>query len=275
LSFSDWRRKRQEARALKQQQKQAQPKKERRLGYKMMAKILLAAHLGLMTEYPPARIYQLDVTDLASGKVFADFSNAAKRELTETVFPPYNQLPPEFQRVLTESAVGGGFSDGAAFYARLPDRYKAGVLNFFAKSQATDLPDGTTVLGHLHGMREVDQDRIFISADEGLAQQLDASVDAGIFNHRGKMDSSLHHARGSFNKYASYKTFDPEGNLDITLSSNGKQWMAEIDIDYYKGFRHFFFEVLYNHSLNQRTDPFHVERILRKDQGIDPGYRPK
>jgi hypothetical protein len=252
-----------------------QPEKKRHWGLKISAKVFLAAHLALSTQYP-ASLYEFKLQDVSPGALAQQFSRASKKlgDLTAD-FPAYRELPASYQRVLEATAKVSGDADGERFYNQLPPKYKADVLNLFAKSDRTMLPDGTSVLDHLVSLREIDQDRIFANADSKIAPAMDQSVEYGVFNHRGKVDSSLHGGHGKFVKYASYKTFDPTGNLDITLSRDGDKWMAEVDIDYYKGYHHFFFEVMYNHAFDQRTDPYHVGRILKNDQGIDPGYRPK
>lgn len=252
-----------------------QPPKKRHYGLKISLKVFLAAHLALATQYPPS-IYEFKLQDMSAGAIAQQFNIASKKLGDRPAeFPGYQTLPVSYQKVLEASAKIAGALNGEQFYSRLPARYKADVLNLFAKSDMTELPDGTSVMDHLLCLREIDQDRIFASVDAKLAPAMDASVKEGTFNHRGKMDASLHHASGKFSKYASYKTYDQTGNLDITLSQDGKTWMAEIDIDYYKGVRHLFLEVMYHHAFDQRTDPYHVGRILRDDQGIDPGYRPK
>lgn len=254
----------------------AAPKKKRHYGLKISAKVFLAAHLALATQYPPS-IYEFKLQDVSPDALVQQF-NRATRKLGDQQgeFPNYRTLPATYQNVLEASARRAGAVNGERFYNQLPARYKADVLNLFAKSDMTLLPDGSSVLSHLTCLREIDQDRIFADADAKMAAAMDASVAQGTFNHRGKVDSSLHHGHGQFEKYASYKTYDPTGNLDITLSHDGgNKWIAEIDIDYYKGMRHFFLEVMYHHTFDQRTDPYHVGRILKYDQGIDPGYKPK
>lgn len=189
-------------------------------------------------------------------------------------FPAYLNLPEKWRAVLERSGQPQDVS-GSDIYAELSAVHKACLLNIFAKAQATGLPDGSTVLDHMQALKEIRQDRIFLTVDDKLAAQLDASDKTdGAFYHRHGIDGIMHRARESFDKYGSYKTHDPKGNLDITLSDKGHEWAAEMDIDYYKGFRHFFFEVAYNHILDTRTNPVKVEKILRRDQGIDPGYRP-
>jgi hypothetical protein len=275
VSLKSWLQHRKEERAKRVMVEHVQPKKKRHLGLKISTKIFLASHLALYTLYPPS-IYEFKLQDMSAGAIAQQFNLSAKK-LGErpTDFPAYQTLPTSYQMVLEASAKVAKAANGEQFYNQLPARYKADVLNLFSKSDMTWLPDGSSVMDHLQCLREIDQDRIFASVDSKLAPAMDASVKEGVFNHRGKMDASLHHASGKFSKYASYKTYDQTGNLDITLSHDGKNWMAEIDIDYYKGVRHFFLEVMYHHAFDQRTDPYHVGRILRDDQGIDPGYRPK
>lgn len=197
------------------------------------------------------------------------------KQVSPAIFPDYSRLPPKWQAVMDRSGQAAGIG-GADIYAALSFRQKACLLNIFAKAQATQLPDGSTVIDHLGHLREIRQDRVFLTVDATLSAQLDASdASSGAFYHRGGIDGVLHRARENFDKYASYKTHDKRGAFDITLSHDGRVWMAEMDIDYYRGFRHFVFEVAYNHVLDTRTDPVKVEKILRERQGIDPGYRPK
>lgn len=275
MSLRDWFNKRREKRAQRKLAAQAMPKKKRHYGIKIAGKVFLCAHFALATQYP-ASLYEIKLPDMASGAIAATFSEASKKIPDRYgTFPAFGDLPQGCQRVLNESAVTAGAASGSAFYDALPSRYKAATLNMFAKSEATWLPDGKNVLDHLHSLREIDQDRIFVNADGSLAAALDAGAQDGQFSHRGKFGSSLHHGEGTFKKYASYKSDDQKGNLDITLSHDGTRWMAEIDIDYYKGWRHFFQEVVYHHAFEMRTDPYTVGNILRNDQGIDPWYRPK
>ena len=275
MSLRDWFNNRREKRAQHKATAQERPKKKRHYGIKISAKIFLCAHFALAVQYPSS-LYELKLPDMASGAIAATFHEAEKKVPDRYgTFPAFSALPQGYQRVLNESAVTAGAANGGVFYDALPARYKAATLNMFAKSDATRLPDGNTVLDHLHSLRQIDQDRIFVNADGALAAALDAGAQEGQFNHRGKFGSSLHQGEGAFKKYASYKSDDKKGNLDITLSHDGKNWMAEIDIDYYTGWRHFFQEVVYHHAFEMRTDPYKVGNILRNDQGIDPGYRPK
>ncbi len=276
MSLKSWLTHRKDLSAQKCAAEPARPEKKRHLGLKIGAKVFLAAHLALASQYPPT-IYEFKLPDMTTGSAMQQFNLAARKIGDHPAeFPAYSALPASYRKVFDLSAPVAGLASGEAFYNSLPSRYKADALNLFAKSAATKLTDGTSVLDHLQSLREIDQDRIFANADSGLASAMDASVNDHVFNHRGKMDSSLHHGHGGFRKYGSYKTYDRKGNLDITLShDNDNHWVAEIDIDYYKGLRHFFQEVVYNHAFDQRTDPYHVKNILRNDQGIDPGYKPK
>lgn len=189
--------------------------------------------------------------------------------------PAYESLPPAWQGLLERSAQPLGFK-GANIYNALAVKQRACLLNLLAKAQATRLPGGTSVLDHLQELREVRQDRIFVAVDAALAARMDAesALKDGGFYRRGGLDGVLHCGPGDFDKHASYKTRDARGAFDITLSQEDGAWLAEMDIDYYRGMRHFFFEVAWNHVFDTHTDPGKVEKILRKHQGIDPGYRP-
>lgn len=187
--------------------------------------------------------------------------------------PAYAALPAAWQGLLERSAASAGFT-GPDIYRALTDKQKACLLNLLAKSQSMELQDGTTVLDHLQELREIRQDRIFVTVDANMAAQMDAESEAqgGDFYKRSGIGSMLHAGPGAFDKYASYKTRDARGTFDVTLSQNGGEWLAEMDIDYYRGLRHFFFEVAYNHIFDTHTDPARVEKILRKHHGIDPGF---
>lgn len=189
--------------------------------------------------------------------------------------PAYAALPPAWQALLERSAASAGFT-GPDIYGALTDKQKACLLNLLARSQSMELQDGSTVLDHLQELREIRQDRIFVTVDANMAALMDAESKApdGGFYKRSGIGSMLHGGPGAFDKHASYKTRDARGTFDVTLSRSGGEWLAEMDIDYYRGLRHFFFEVAYNHIFDTHTDPARVEKILRKHHGIDPGFNP-
>jgi hypothetical protein len=246
---------------------------KRRLHRKTLIVTLLTANFIIAPEYPPDIIQHIKAAE--EGFATGDFSAVARKPPKDVQFAPYAALPAPWRRVIDQSATAAELKDGAELYNRLPPAYKAGLLNLIAKSEATRLPDGSTVLDHLQRVSEIQQDRIFVEVDPALPAQLDASTATGVFYKRSGLDGSLHAPPKDFRKYASYKTNDARGELDITLSSGGGKWVAELDIDYYRGMRHLFMEVVYHRALHEKTDPFKVEKILRDRQGIDPGYKPK
>lgn len=193
-------------------------------------------------------------------------------------FPAFDHMPPAWQRVMQESNAVTGYPglSGKALYDALKPMEKAGLLNLFAKAEATALPDGSSVMDHLQAIGWLRQDRAFVTVSPQLQEQLAASAKEkdGAFYQRGGIDASLHRAHPPFEKAGSYKTHDSKGLLDIMVARASDKWGAEIDIDIYPyGFRHFFFEVTYNHVMSHHTDPLKIEKILRQDQKIDPGYR--
>lgn len=258
--------------------KQQEPEKRRAKKRSRLKVLFATAVLGLSGLAVASRGVEILRHTPPDGTVISDsmpvVELAPATQESGPKFPAYKDLPEKWRAVMERS---GDPQDvpGSDVYAALSSAHKACLLNIFAKAQATALPDGSTVLDHMLNLREIRQDRIFLTVDDKLAPQLDASDKTdGAFYHRHGLDGIMHRARESFDKYGSYKTHDARGNLDITLSDHGRDWMAEMDIDYYKGFRHFFFEVAYNHILDTHTNPVKVEKILRQNQGIDPGYRP-
>lgn len=196
----------------------------------------------------------------------------------DLAFPAFDHMPPAWQRVMKESRAVDNYPglSGKALYDALKPLEKAGLLNLFAKAEATPLPDGSSVMDHVQAIGWLRQDRAFVTVSPKLQEQLAASAQEkdGTFYKRGGVDASLHRAHEPFEKTGSYKTHDRKGLLDIMMARAGDKWGAEIDIDIYPyGFRHFFFEVTYNHVMSRHTDPLKIEKILRQDQKIDPGYR--
>ncbi|MEZ0260376.1 MAG: hypothetical protein ACAH80_05160 [Alphaproteobacteria bacterium] len=215
-------------------------------------------------------------------KPVAQQFNAASQPLpcryADLAFPAFDHMPPAWQRVMQESGAVDNYPglSGKDLYDALKPLEKAGLLNLFAKAEATALPDGSSVMDHLQAIGWLRQDRAFVTVSPQLQEQLLASAKdkGGTFYKRGGVDASLHSAHEPFEKVGSYKTQDHKGLLDIMVARAGDKWGAEMDIDIYPyGFRHFFFEVTYNHVMSRHTDPLKIEKILRQDQKIDPGYR--
>lgn len=272
MSLKNWFNVRGKTRATESAPAAAKPDK-RRIHRKSLIVTLLTANFIVAPEYPPD--IMAHIKEAEAGIARGDFSGIARRPPADVRFSPYSALPASWRSLIDRSAAAAGLNSGVELYDRLPPAYKAGLLNFIAKSEATRLPDGSTVLDHLQRVREIQEDRIFAYVDAALPAQLEASAQTGVFYRRSGIDGALHEPPESFEKYASYKTTDAKGKLDITLSRNGDLWVAELDIDYYRGMRHLFLEVVYHRALHEKTDPFKVEKILRTSQGIDPGYKPK
>ncbi|HEY6972147.1 MAG TPA: hypothetical protein VJA94_23245 [Candidatus Angelobacter sp.] len=190
--------------------------------------------------------------------------------------PPFGNLPAELQDFLNAADIqkdGGIVPDGSAppltgddLYSALPPKLKAALLNLFLKSSNTTLPDGSTCFSHLHILREQDQDRLFATADAALLQ--------GAINSKKlhSVDFSLHKEILEYKLFSSFKTFDSQGNLQLTFSqkNNGNDLLVDMDIDEAQGIAHVF-EVIHN-VFAGLTNPYNVREILMAAQGLRPLY---
>ena len=190
--------------------------------------------------------------------------------------PPFANLPQELQDFLNGADINNDGSivpDGSAppttgedLYSALPPKLKAALLNLFLKSSNTILPDGSTCFSHIHILREQDQDRLFATADADLLQ------DAMNSKKLHSVDFSLHKEILGYKLFSSFKTFDAQGNLQLTFShkNNGNDLLVDMDIDEAQGIAHAF-EVIHN-VFSGLTNPYNVREILMATQGLRPLY---
>ncbi len=116
-------------------------------------------------------------------------------------------------------------------------------------------------------MIEVDQDRLFAKINAALVEETALSK-----NFR-PVDFSLHKEVPSFKLFSSFKTRDPQGNLQLTFSRNGadgNDCLVDMDIDEAEGIAHAF-EVVRN-VFTGLTNPYNVREILMVAQGLSPLY---
>lgn len=184
--------------------------------------------------------------------------------------PAFNQLDTRLQQLLTASNinVGGGIQNGTALYNSLPALLKAALLNLFLKSSKTGLGTGKTCFDRMDtlGMLELDQDRLFARIGADMVEEAASS------NAFHAVDFSLHKEIPPYKLFASFKTLDAEGNLQLTFSRNGttgNDYLVDMDIDEAQGIAHVF-EVIRN-VFTGKTNPYNVREILAA-KGFAPLY---
>jgi len=186
-------------------------------------------------------------------------------------FPAFGSTEADLQRVLENSEKVLGFegNKGAALYTLLDDIRRAGLLNITAKTRATLLTNGRTVLSYVQELREIRGDRFFAAVPKELREETKNSVAEGLFH---PADQSLHHPPANFSHAGSFKTPDHYGNLQLTFFMNAAgDCVADIDIDDAAGIEHVF-QVLRNKFSGSPTHPYNIHEILVGYQHNDPGY---
>lgn len=193
--------------------------------------------------------------------------------VTNISAPDFRQLDQKLQKFLNASSIALNGTDalsGEALYNSLPPRLKAALLNFFVKSSKTTLGQKTCFdFLASHSMVELDQDRMFAKIDGSLAEETGSSPDFRT------ADFSLHKEIPPYKLFASFKTPDAEGNLQLTFSRNGTtgdDYLVDLDIDEAEGIKHLF-EVIHNLTTGQLTDPYNIREILMAAQEIKPLYK--
>ncbi len=184
--------------------------------------------------------------------------------------PPFGSLDPRLQTFLANATIrlnGKPTPAGAPLYDTLPAIRKAALLNIFTKSSKTFLGDETSCFDHLHGLIELDQDRLFAKTEAGLLEEASQS------HEFHSVDFSLHKDIPPYQRFASFKTLDAQGNLQLTLSRNpnaANDYLVDMDIDEAQGISHVF-EVIKN-VFTGLTNPYNVREILAADQNLRPLY---
>jgi hypothetical protein len=232
----------------------------------------------------PQGLYRIDV-DPPSYQYTAQFINlkasgTTALELTFPIdpakvkavkFPAFGNTEADLQRVLenSEKVLGFEAKKGKALYDALDDIRRAGMLNIAAKTRATLLTNGRTVLSYIQELREIRGDRFFAAVPKELREETKNSVSEGLFH---PADSSLHHPPPGFTDAKSFKTPDHYGNLQLTFFMNDAgDCVADIDIDDAAGIEHVF-QVLKNKLSGNPTHPYNIHEILVGFQHNDPGY---
>ncbi len=184
--------------------------------------------------------------------------------------PAFAKLPGEASRVLAASAAVKNFAglSGQSLYDALDAPRKAGFLNILTKAATTVFDGGRRVTEFLVSVTEMRGDRIFAVVHEDLKNAAATSVHSGLFH---PVDDALHPPPPDYEHAGSYKTADHYGNLQLTLFTNGTDWLADIDIDDAQGVEHVF-QVVRNEITNAPTNPYDIHEILVAHQKLVPGY---
>lgn len=192
-------------------------------------------------------------------------------KVVSVTFPAFDALPADAQSLLNNSTQVFSFEgqSGEALYGALDDIRRAGLLNILAKTAATPLSSGKTVLPFIQELKEIRGDRFFAAVPKQLREDTKNSKAAGLFE---EVSSILHHPPDGFSHAGSFKTKDQFGNLQLTFFMKGNDCVADIDIDDASGFEHIF-QVLHNLLPGQSTHPFNIHELLVAHQKLDPGYR--
>ena len=157
---------------------------------------------------------------------------------------------------------------GKELYDALDDIRRAGMLNIAAKTAATPLTNGRTVLSYIQRLSEIRGDPFFCAVPRELREETKNSVAEGLFD---PADQSQHHPPEGFSHAGSFKTPDHYGNLQLTFFMRGDECVADIDIDDANGLEHIF-QVLRNKLSGNPTHPYNIHEILVGYQHLDPGY---
>lgn len=170
--------------------------------------------------------------------------------------PPYSNLSESLRRIMDR-----------AFYAALDPIRKACLLNLAAKTSATLLGDGRSLLDHLDGLLKIAQDRLLATTHAALEEE---AAHSQLFHEASGV---LHQPPAGYHRTRSFKTRDAHGSLQLTFFRRGESgdvYTVDADIDEAGGIDHLF-EVVRN-ALTRKTHPYDVREILIAAQGLDPGY---
>ncbi len=185
-----------------------------------------------------------------------------------------NASPPFHDALLAAGITEQDFLD-------LPEPRIAGALNIEAKLRQTTLAGRRAVdlvarIGspdpEIAGAAALRQDRIFAFTDPSMPDLVrqEIQADGSSFRELLEFENEIFHSGYPI----SFKQRVPFGSLQLsfagTVGDNNLR-AADIDIDLMTDVGHWG-EVMRNHLLRQKTDPFTVYRLLF-DQGIAPLYQ--
>jgi hypothetical protein len=192
------------------------------------------------------------------------------KKVKSLIAPPYSGLSEDARRVLDVSDAVLLFEgkSGEVLYDAMDDTRRAGLLNIFAKANATTFASGKNVLAYVKQLTELRGDRFHAVVARELREEVKHAVTAGLFHAASGV---LHHPPEGCQPDGSFKTEDHYGNLQVTFFVKGEEWHADIDIDNAAGLEHSF-QVVGNTVRNQPTHPYDIHEILTHHQRLDVGY---
>lgn len=221
---------------------------------------------------PPSYQYVSQFVNMGSGGITkARFQFPIDPAKVKKVnFPAYANIHAHLKPVLEVSDNVLGFSGkkGKDLYDSIDDIRRAGLLNIAAKSAATPLTNGKTVLSYITKLNVIRGDRFFCAVSKELRQETKNSIAQGLFH---KVNGSLHDPPPGFEPAESFKTGDHYGNLQLTFFVKDEEYVADIDIDDAAGLEHIF-QVVRNKLSGEPTHPYNIHEILVAHQKLDPGY---
>jgi len=193
------------------------------------------------------------------------------KKVVKVDFPKYDDLDCVPLLEGSKSVLGFQGKAGRELYDGLDDVRKAGFLNILAKTRATPLTNGRTVLSYIQILHELRGDRFFATVPKELREETKNSVAEDLFH---QAPEGMHHPPSGFTGYSSagsFKTNDSHGNLQLSFFMNANDCLVDIDIDDAAGLGHIF-QVLRNELTGRPTHPFDIHEILVYRQKLDPSY---
>jgi hypothetical protein len=227
--------------------------------------------------YRPYRFFQLmrpEVRNLASEGTIRLM--VEPRHVKAIAAPSFASLPAAFRKGLDDAGMRELKAEdrdlvgleGRDLYDALGPHRQAALLNLVAKAMH---PSADRIARFVRAPMVLRQDRCFAEVDPALQPFLCKS------ERYVSAPGALHEPPPGFDLLDSFKSDDPNGNLQVTFMQDraSRAMWADIDIDEATGLRHGF-EVIRNAVTDGRTNPFLIREILLRaapaDHPLDPGY---
>lgn len=193
--------------------------------------------------------------------------------VTDVTFPEYAALDADLRRVLETSDVEDAQGRGQALYDGLDDPVRrAGLLNLFAKMNATPLSRAVSAWHCVDTLYRIRGDRVFANVKLEFRDLVKSAEAAGQFKDAPDL---LHTPPTDFNRAGSFKSLEAYGNLQLSFFASDEappRFKVDADIDDAGGLEHGF-QVLRNWLTGKPTHPYDIHQILTFHHRLDPGYR--
>jgi hypothetical protein len=187
-------------------------------------------------------------------------------------FPPFESLAEDLKQALQNSSLEGAEGrHGADLYQALDDPQKAGLLNLYAKMNATRFQNNRSIFSYLTSLTRIRGDRVFARVQRDLRDEVKNSQASRLFH---QVSATLHTPPPTFSLIDSFKTGESYGNLQLTFFNNPEilEFIIDADIDDAQGIGHIF-QVLSHFLTGGQTHPYDIHEILLYHQKLDPGYQ--